>query len=224
MFSHCRKKRVTGLRAAVFLLVLFFCANGRAQNEPPDLTAAQVTPDEGLAPLEITLDASACTDPDGDALTFTWTITSDATATVVLEGDYHQHTLQAVGEYNVTLRATDDATVSASTEKIFSITAHQVEPWQVPDDGCACRAVGRHGGGGRRGAGGFILLFFCALVCVRAAGRGIRWTRPGRLWHTRRGRLPSPPLRPGRRHRIRAGRICGHPARPGRSGLCRTAG
>ncbi|MGO1509280.1 MAG: PQQ-dependent sugar dehydrogenase, partial [Actinomycetales bacterium] len=57
------------------------------------------------APLEVAFDASESRDPEGGELTYTWDFSGDGETDA--EGAQVTHTFEDLGQYNVTLRATD---------------------------------------------------------------------------------------------------------------------
>ena len=65
---------------------------------------------DGYAPLTVTFDASASVDPDGDALTYAWTLGSSGTGS----GQTVTHTFSP-GTHVVTLRVTDEVGNTASS-------------------------------------------------------------------------------------------------------------
>ena len=76
-----------------------------ATNQPP-VASATASPTSGPAPLTVTFNGSASSDPDGDALTYAWDLDGDgafddATSAVV------PFTYQARGRYQASLRVTD---------------------------------------------------------------------------------------------------------------------
>jgi glucose/arabinose dehydrogenase/PKD repeat protein len=80
-----------------------------ANNRAPEARAT-ATPSFGVLPLETTLDASASSDPDGDALTYTWQL-GDGQQT---SGKIVKHTYTKAGKYDVVLTVTDDKGASSS--------------------------------------------------------------------------------------------------------------
>ena len=69
----------------------------------------------GSAPLDVDFDATASTDPNGDALTYDWNFGDGATAT----GATAQHTFTADGTYTVTLTVADSALSSKATQLVI---------------------------------------------------------------------------------------------------------
>ena len=72
-------------------------------NVPP-VAFAGATPSSGLAPLAVTLDASASYDPDGTIVSYSWTSGDGA----VLTGATVEHSYAVPGRYTATVTITDD--------------------------------------------------------------------------------------------------------------------
>src|SRR5690606_18100823 len=72
-------------------------------NRPPSASFTISTSD-GPAPLEVTFDGAASTDPDGRITDYAWTFGDGATAS----GSTVSHTFAEVGSFDVTLTVTDD--------------------------------------------------------------------------------------------------------------------
>lgn len=86
--------------------------NGGGENQQPEASFT-ADPTSGEAPLDVHFDASASSDPDGDALTYSWNFGDGATTT----GEMADHTYTDAGEFTVTLTVsdgelTDDATAT----------------------------------------------------------------------------------------------------------------
>jgi glucose/arabinose dehydrogenase/PKD repeat protein len=80
-----------------------------ATNRAP-VAKASATPNFGAAPLETTLDASASSDPDGDALTYAWQLGDGQQAS----GNIVNHTYANAGKYDAVLTVTDAKGASSS--------------------------------------------------------------------------------------------------------------
>lgn len=86
------------------------CKSFRSCNQPPSAIFT-ASPANGEAPLEVTLDASASSDPDGTVLSFEWEFGDgrrDSGAVV-------KHTYFGANRYWVVLTVTDDSGLSDST-------------------------------------------------------------------------------------------------------------
>ncbi|SNR17254.1 glycosyl hydrolase family 8 [Tenacibaculum jejuense] len=70
----------------------------------------------GTVPLQVNFDASSSSDPDGDAITYTWSFDDGTSATGVTAS----HTFLQARDYNVTLTVSD-GTLQTSKTKIISV-------------------------------------------------------------------------------------------------------
>jgi MYXO-CTERM domain-containing protein len=100
---------------------------GPIQNQAPDCAAATVTPTQGELPLTVTLDASGCTDPEGNGMTFLWRIPTSLSTEDQVDTAQGQYTFPADaysvdGSATITLRVTDDAASPMSTSRTFVVT------------------------------------------------------------------------------------------------------
>jgi glucose/arabinose dehydrogenase/PKD repeat protein len=107
---------VNGSRGDLFYVNLGASAGGSAdgsiqriffphENSPP-VANATATPSSGAAPLEVALDATGSSDPDGDALTFAWDLDGDGQFDDAT-GASVSHTFAAPGTYHPAVRVTD---------------------------------------------------------------------------------------------------------------------
>jgi len=77
------------------------------QNHAPQASFT-ADPSSGRAPLEVDVDASGSSDPDGDDLTYDWTVRRDASIVATGQGMTWTVTLPDVDTYDVILVVTDD--------------------------------------------------------------------------------------------------------------------
>jgi outer membrane protein OmpA-like peptidoglycan-associated protein len=75
----------------------------------------------GLPPTQYTFTAEGATDPDGDSITYDWTISGSSGAPTLLKGPTVSQTLDAVGSYTVSLTVTDSGGASATATTSVSI-------------------------------------------------------------------------------------------------------
>jgi MYXO-CTERM domain-containing protein len=117
-------------------------------NEPPDLEAAVVTPLSGVFPLTVTFDATGCTDPDGDHITYRWEVAVETTESLTSASPTMQHTFPDPGDYDATLTLTDDGDPPLEVSKHFLIDVQyppesgQPERVTLLKNGCACVSSG----------------------------------------------------------------------------------
>lgn len=87
-------------------------------NQAPT-AAFSVTPESGAAPLEVELDASASSDPDGSITAYAWDFGDGASG----DGVAVNHTYGEPGEYTITLTVTDDDGATAKRTATVNVTA-----------------------------------------------------------------------------------------------------
>ncbi len=87
-------------------------------NEP--VAAFSVTPGEGSAPLVVTVDASASTDPDGDRLFYLWDF-GTATQDYPAVGQVARYTYTEPGSYSISLQISDGAGGSDTATKTVQV-------------------------------------------------------------------------------------------------------
>ncbi|RIJ76691.1 DUF1349 domain-containing protein, partial [Nakamurella silvestris] len=94
-----------------------FIGKGATVNQRPTITSSSVTPTTGTAPLTVAL-ASAATDPEGTAVSYSWDLgTTDNAKVNTANGSY---TYTVAGKYTITLNVTDAG--GAVTHKTFTVT------------------------------------------------------------------------------------------------------
>ncbi|MCP4697308.1 MAG: PKD domain-containing protein [Gammaproteobacteria bacterium] len=98
-----------------------------ASNQAPTANAA-ISPDQGKAPLTVHLDGSGSYDPDGQIISYAWTIDGQ-----VLSGMTVDAVLQAPGEYTVSLTVTDNLNATGFTSKTVSVSTETDPPPQTAD-------------------------------------------------------------------------------------------
>jgi PKD repeat protein/fibronectin type 3 domain-containing protein len=98
-------------------------------NEPP-VAALAATPVSGEAPLTVSFNASASSDPDNDPLTFAWTFGDGATA-----GDaaLTSHTYTAPGTYVATVTVSDGDLTDTASVTITVLEPGDPDPGPGPD-------------------------------------------------------------------------------------------
>jgi len=120
----------THLRALLpLVLVLAACSGGGGGgggggNQPP-IAAFTTTPVSGQAPLTVSFDASASSDPDGRIATYAWSFGDGASGSGVTAS----RTYVAAGTFNVVLTVTDDRGATGTATRAVTVTSGP-----APDD------------------------------------------------------------------------------------------
>ncbi len=86
------------------------------QNQPP-VSSFTVTPISGTSPLNVSLDGSGSSDPDGSISEYLWSFGDGSSA----YGISSQHTFTAIADYTVTLTVTDNLSVTATSSRTVSV-------------------------------------------------------------------------------------------------------
>ncbi len=92
-------------------------------NQAPEATFVVEAPAAPGVGDEVVLDASGSSDPDGDALTFSWSLGDGTTAS----GESVTHTYDAPGAFLVELMAQDPSGAEDSASRIVAVELHRVE-------------------------------------------------------------------------------------------------
>ncbi|MCC5789960.1 MAG: S8 family serine peptidase [Opitutales bacterium] len=95
-------------------------------NQPP-VAEFTATPNEGPFPLEVTFDASASSDPDGEIVSYDWDFTNNGSFNAF--GITTSHTYTEPGLYTARLRVTDND--GATDETFVQITVTETSPDSV---------------------------------------------------------------------------------------------
>lgn len=93
-----------------------FSACSSPENRAP-VASFGATPTSGQAPLEVSFDASASSDPDGTLSSFAWDFGDGSSAS----GAQVRH-IYGVGSFTVTLTVADDQGATASAETVIKVT------------------------------------------------------------------------------------------------------
>jgi large repetitive protein len=119
---------------------------GPILNQAPDCSAATVTPVDGPAPLTVALDATGCTDPEGNGMSYLWRIPTSLTTEDQIDTASGHYEFAEDGEVTITLRVTDDAAQPMSTSREFVVTVGAGDGGYRLSS-CVCTAAGHSGGG-----------------------------------------------------------------------------
>jgi PKD repeat protein len=84
------------------------------------------TPSAGVAPLTVSFDAGASTDPDGSISTYSWNFGDNSTSTS--SASTASRTYTTAGSYTVTLTVTDNSGGKASTTRTVQVDALNLPP------------------------------------------------------------------------------------------------
>ena len=110
----------TLLALLLVLLMLVACSGGNDDDTPtnrPPTVNLRLTPTSGQAPLEITATAAA-SDPDDDALSFSWQVDGQANSET---GNELRFVLEQPGTYTVRITVSDSS-AQASAEQTVTVT------------------------------------------------------------------------------------------------------
>jgi PKD repeat protein len=99
----------------------------KIENRPPTALFT-ADPAGGQAPLNVSFDASASTDPDGRIAAYAWSFGDGVTAT----GTNASHQYPAAGTYDAKLTVTDDSGASVSATKRIAVSAPPPSPPPPP--------------------------------------------------------------------------------------------
>jgi glucose/arabinose dehydrogenase/PKD repeat protein len=142
--THLVRLRVTDSQSAYDIASLVIHVEPGAANNPPN-AVLNASATSGTAPLTVTFDGSASSDPDGQAITYAWDLNGDQ-----IYGDattpQASRTFTQAGSYVVGLRVTDtlgasdtktltiNVTAAANTPPVPTITSPGVgTTWKVGD-------------------------------------------------------------------------------------------
>jgi PKD repeat protein len=92
-------------------------------NAPPTASFT-ANPESGTAPLNVSFDASASADPNGQVASYAWNFGDNQNGT----GKTVQHSYANPGTYNVTLTVTDDAGATATAQKQITVKTKPKNP------------------------------------------------------------------------------------------------
>jgi len=104
---------------SITLLVL--PPGGAPVNQPP-VASFTATPGTGTAPVTVSFDASASSDPDGTIASYAWQFGDGGTGS----GKTIAHTYSAAGSFTATLKVTDNGGATATSSKTINVTGAAV--------------------------------------------------------------------------------------------------
>ncbi|WP_147405124.1 cellulase family glycosylhydrolase, partial [Aquimarina sp. AD10] len=99
-----------------------FTSDGTTNNTPTASFTA--TPESGVSPLEVSFDASASSDPNGDAITYSWDFGNGETSTLATP----KVTFTDIKTYTVTLTVSDGTNVSSAVTKDIVVSDGNIAP------------------------------------------------------------------------------------------------
>jgi PKD repeat protein len=111
----------------ILIMLLVGCNGGEGTTTPPvsPVTGNQsptasftADPTSGIAPLEVSFNASNSSDSDGSIVSYAWDFKDGSTGT----GQTINHTFSSTGSYNVGLIVTDNEGATGSTTKTITVT------------------------------------------------------------------------------------------------------
>jgi len=116
-----KKKFLLCVFAIFLILALVGC--GVTPNQPP-IASFTANPTSGVAPLEVSFNASGSSDPDGNIVSYEWDFEDGDTGS----GEIINHTFSSTGSYKVELTVTDNKGATDSTTKSIIVTESPNQP------------------------------------------------------------------------------------------------
>jgi glucose/arabinose dehydrogenase/PKD repeat protein len=116
-------------------LVAFKAANAAPPNQPPVASAA-ATPRSGSAPLDVSFSSAGSSDPEGQALSYSWTFGDGQTSTQANP----THTYQQQGSYSARLAVSDGTNTTLSAPITITVGSPPTGSILTPSDGATFRA------------------------------------------------------------------------------------
>ncbi len=118
----------TSLVSVVMACLLFFpaCTTLAPANMPPQ-AAFSTNPSSGEAPLQVSFNASASSDPDGQIVSYTWDFGDGSSA----QGMTTSHTYQSAGVYSIRLTVRDDDGESRGISHSIQVTQQTTASYSV---------------------------------------------------------------------------------------------
>ena len=116
-------------------LVAFKAASGAPVDQPP-VAAAAATPRSGSAPLDVSFSSAGSSDPEGKALTYSWTFGDGQTSTQANPS----HTYAQQGAYTARLSVSDGTNSTLSTPISITVGSPPTASILTPSDGATFRA------------------------------------------------------------------------------------
>ena len=116
-------------------LVAFKAAGGTPVDQPP-IAAAAASPRSGPAPLPVSFSSAGSSDPEGKALTYSWTFGDGQTSTAANPS----HTYQQQGTYTARLSVSDGTNTTLSTTISISVGSPPTATILTPADGATFKA------------------------------------------------------------------------------------
>ena len=110
---------------AFLILAMLLVGCGSNGGPTPPITPNQsptasfiANPTSGIAPLEVSFNASSSSDSDGSIISYVWDFKDGNTG----NGETVNHTFSSIGSYNVELTVTDNEGATDSTTKTITVT------------------------------------------------------------------------------------------------------
>jgi len=132
---YARYSNLLWASVAIILLAATACGGGGGANPPVNqapVAAVTATPDNGPAPLNVQLDASASNDPDGVITAYDWDFDGDGTFDLLDGGATPAvQTFNAAGNFTVGLRVHDDGGLVGATTVGITVTGGGALTWQL---------------------------------------------------------------------------------------------
>lgn len=124
-----RKGKIAFLVLLILSLTLFLSGCGLTNQSPN--ASFNADPASGTAPLEVTLNASSSSDPDGSVISYEWDFGDGSTGS----GETTTHTYSNAGNYTIGLIVTEDDGATDTTVQSIEVSSPEASFTATPTSG-----------------------------------------------------------------------------------------